>query len=158
MKEKNQSNIHNQYRSLLNESLGLLEWDILKTHLASFASTEMGKKAILDFEIPLDYESSQRLLNETIELNDLEKNLDKCISFSGVYDIEKNLDICFKGGVIDSSALLEIAETINSARQLKKILVNAELRPCISSVFNGLVKASRRYIFNGGGKNAKTVG
>ena len=37
------------------ESISLLEWDSLKTHLSSFASTEMGKRAILSFGIPSEY-------------------------------------------------------------------------------------------------------
>jgi len=61
--------------TLEEESISLLEWDSLKTHLSSFASTEMGKRAILSFDIPSEYESSKRLLNETIEINELEKCL-----------------------------------------------------------------------------------
>ena len=100
--------------------LSLLEWNTLKTQISSFASTKMGKKAILDFEIPTEYEISRRLLQETIEINDLEKKLDKSISFSSVFDIRKNIEICSKGGVISSYDLLEIAETIAASRYLKK--------------------------------------
>ena len=74
-----------------SESISLLEWDSLKTHLASFTSTEMGKRAILSFEIPSEYEKSKRLLNETVEITELENNLDKSISFSGVFDIVEKL-------------------------------------------------------------------
>ena len=86
--------------TLEEESISLLEWDSLKTHLSSFASTEMGKRAILSFDIPSEYEISKRLLNETIEITKLENNLDKSISFSGVFDISRNIEICSKGGVI----------------------------------------------------------
>ena len=103
MKEKSHYKNSFANRSLSEESISLLEWDTLKTHLSSFASTKMGKNAILDFEIPTEYEISKRLLQETIEINDLEKNLDKSISFSGVFDISKNIEICSKGGVISSS-------------------------------------------------------
>ena len=108
--------------TLEEESISLLEWDSLKTHLSSFASTEMGKRAILSFAIPSEYETSKRLLNETVEINELENNLDKSISFAGVFDISRNIEICSKGGVISSSELLEIAKTIAAARNLKKIL------------------------------------
>ena len=107
-------------KTLEEESISLLEWDSLKTHLSSFSSTEMGKRAILSFAIPAEYEASKRLLNETIEINDLENNLDKSISFSGVFDISRNVEICSKGGVILSSDLLEIAKTISAARNFKK--------------------------------------
>ncbi|MDC3119124.1 endonuclease MutS2 [Prochlorococcus sp. AH-716-K03] len=139
MKEK--SNYKNLFldRSLSEESIGLLEWDTLKTQLSSFASTNMGKNAILEFEIPTEYEISKRLLQETIEINELEKNIDKSISFSGVFDITKNIEICSKGGVITSYDLLEIAETITSAKDLKKVLLNFEERPFISSFVNRLI-------------------
>ena len=46
------------HRSLLEESISLLEWDNLKTQLSSFASTKMGENAILKSEIPTEYELS----------------------------------------------------------------------------------------------------
>ena len=124
MQEKSQSKKLFSEQTIENESIRLLEWDTLRTHLSSFASTEMGKKAILSFEIPSEYEVAKRLLNETIEITELENNLDKSISYSGVFDISRNIEICSKGGVISSSDLLEIAKTIASARNLKKIFLD----------------------------------
>ena len=115
MIDKNHYKNSFEHRSILEESISLLEWDNLKMQISSFASTKMGENAILDFEIPTEYEISRRLLQETIEINELENNLDKLISFSGVFDISKNIEICSKGGVINSSDLLEIAETISAA-------------------------------------------
>ena len=132
MQEKNHSKKSYSEKIIEDESISLLEWDSLKTHLSSFASTEMGKRAILSLEIPSEYEVAKRLLNETIEITDLENNLDKSISFSGVFDISRNIEICSKGGVISSSELLEIAQTISAARNLKKILLDFEQRPYIS--------------------------
>ena len=139
MIEKSYYKNSSDHRSLSEESIKLLEWDNLKAQLASFASTKMGENAILEFDIPSDYEISRRLLQETIEINELEKNLDKSISFSGVFDISKNIEICSKGGVINSSELLEIAETISAAKDLKKILLDFEQRPFISSFLNRLI-------------------
>jgi len=132
MQEKSYSKKSYSDNTLEEESISLLEWDSLKTHLSSFSSTEMGKRAILSFGIPSEYEASKRLLNETIEINELENNLEKLISFSGVFDISKNILICSKGGVISSSELLEIAKTIAAARNLKKIILGpfkSELNP-----------------------------
>ena len=100
MQEKGFSKQSYSDNTLEEESISLLEWDSLKTHLSSFASTELGKRAILSFCIPSEYEASKRLLNETIEINKLENNLDKSISFSGVFDISRNIEICSKEGVI----------------------------------------------------------
>ena len=139
MQEKSYSKKSYSDNTLEEESISLLEWDSLKTHLSSFASTEMGKRAILSFGIPSEYEASKRLLNETVEINELENNLDKSISFSGVFDISRNIEICSKGGVISSSELLEIAKTIAAARNLKKILLDFEQRPYISSFTKNLI-------------------
>ena len=92
MQEKSYSKKSFSDNTLEEESVSLLEWDSLKTHLSSFASTEMGKRAILSFCIPSEYEASKRLLNETIEINELENNLEKSISFSGVCDISRNIE------------------------------------------------------------------
>ena len=139
MQEK--SNSKNSYpnRSLSDESIDLLEWDTLKIHLASFASTRMGKRAILDLEVPIEYEVSRRLLNETVEIDDLENNLEKSINFSGVFEIRRNIEICSKGGVIGASDLLEIASTIAVAVQLKKLLLDLKKRPFISSFIKKLI-------------------
>ena len=139
MIEKSYYKNSSAHRSLSEESISLLEWDNLKMQISSFASTKMGENAILNFEIPNQYEISTRLLQETIEINELENNLDKLISFSGVFDISKNIEICSKGGVINSSELLEIAETISAAKDLKKILLDFEQRPFISSFLNRLI-------------------
>ena len=100
MQEKSYSKKSYSDNTLEEESISLLEWDSLKTHLSSFASTEMGKHAILSFSIPSEYDLSKRLLNETVEINKLENNLDKSISFSGVFDISRNIEICSKGGCL----------------------------------------------------------
>jgi len=139
MQEKSQSKNTYAETALEDESISLLEWDTLKAHLSSFASTEMGKKAILNFEIPSEYDISQRLLKETIEITELETNFDKSISFSDVFDISRNIQICSKGGVIFSTDLLEIAKTIAAARNLKTILLDFEQRPFISSLTKDLI-------------------
>ncbi|WP_041484441.1 endonuclease MutS2 [Prochlorococcus marinus] len=139
MQEKSYSKKSYSDNTLEEESISLLEWDSLKVHLSSFSSTEMGKRAILGFGIPSEYELSKRLLNETVEINELENNLDKSISFSNVFDISRNIEICSKGGVISSSELLEIAKTIAAARNLKKIFLDFEQRPYISSFTKNLL-------------------
>ena len=55
MQEKSYSKKSYSDKTLEDESLNLLEWNSLKTHLSSFASTEMGKRAILSFGIPSEY-------------------------------------------------------------------------------------------------------
>jgi len=84
MQEKSYSKKSYSDNTLEEESISLLEWDSLKTHLSSFASTEMGKQAILSFGIPSEYQASKRLLNETVEINELENRLNE------LHDYKKN--------------------------------------------------------------------
>ena len=126
-------------RNLANESIELLEWPLFKEQLASFASTPMGKNSILDFKIPSKLEDTQYLLDQTKEIFSLENEYDQSINFEGVFDIKKNTETCFKGGVISSFELLEIADTIAAARRLKKTIINPELRPKLSSLLEKLV-------------------
>ena len=58
MPEKSYSKKSFSENTLEEESISLLEWDSLKKHLSSFASTEMGKRSILSFVIPSEYELS----------------------------------------------------------------------------------------------------
>ena len=65
MQEKSHSKKSYSDNTLEEESISLLEWDSLKTHLSSFASTEMGKRAILSFKIPTEYEVAKRLIDSS---------------------------------------------------------------------------------------------
>ena len=124
MIEENNINKDSLVGNLTNESIELLEWPLLKKQLSSFASTPMGKKSIIDFEIPSRLEDTQYLLDQTKEIYSLENEHDQNIHFEGVFDIKKNTETCFKGGVISSVELLEIADTIAAARKLKKTIIN----------------------------------
>ena len=126
--------------NLLNkESIERLEWPILMKQVSLFASTDMGRKAIIEFEIPKKKDYSEKLLKETIEINQLEFEEKQNIDFSDVFDIQDNIGICFKGGVLNTRELLEIAKTISSARRLKKIIFNNSLRPILSLILDKLV-------------------
>ena len=62
-------NINKDYlvENLTKESIELLEWPLLKKQLSSFASTPMGKKSIIDFEIPTRLEDTQYLLDPQLK-------------------------------------------------------------------------------------------
>lgn len=139
MIEENNFNKESLERNLTNESIEILEWPLFKKQLSSFASTPMGKQSIIDFEIPSKLEQTQYLLDQTKEIYSLENEYNRNINFEGVFDIKKNTETCFKGGVINSIQLLEITDTIASARKLKKTISNFELRPKLSSLLEKLV-------------------
>ena len=125
--------------SLIEESYNLLEWSLLKKHLSTFSSTNMGKKSILNLQIPLTLKESIHLLDQTKEIDQLESEKQGDINLNGVFDIKNNIDICSKGGVVTAKDLLEIAETISSFKKLKKILYEPTARPIFSSIVEKLV-------------------
>ena len=125
--------------SLWKETLDVLDWDVLKKQIATFASTKYGEKAIIELEVPKNIEESLELLGETQEINKLESDLNVKISFAGFTQIKDKVDICMKDGVITSNDLLEILETLSCARKLKKIIFNPQLCPYLSSLANRLV-------------------
>ncbi len=139
MEEVNNSKNFVLSNKLAKESIELLEWPILREHLSTFASTSMGKQAIMALEIPLKLVDTQILLEQTKEINNLENESDQIINFDGVFDITKNVEKCFKGGIVSPTDLLEIAETISSSRRLKKIVYSSDLRPLLSKVFDELI-------------------
>tara|TARA_Y100001970_G_C14239775_1_gene864161 strand:+ start:285 stop:2699 length:2415 start_codon:yes stop_codon:yes gene_type:complete len=124
---------------LANESEELLEWNSLKKQLSSFASTPMGKRGILDIEIPRNFDVTERLLKETIEINNLEKENDTKLDFKGIFDIKENIKICSKGGILNAIELLQIAETIAASIRIKKVIINDDIRPILSSIVNKIV-------------------
>ncbi len=124
---------------LSNESEELLEWNTLKRQISTFSSTPMGKKEVLDTEIPKNFEVTKRLLKETIEINNLERENDNKLDFKGIFDIKKNIKICSKGGILNAIDLLQIAETIASSIRLKKIIINDDIRPILSSIVKKIV-------------------
>ena len=86
-------------RQIISESLDLLEWPTVCSHLATFAVTQQGRKKCESFDLPSDISLSQELLSQTLEIGSLDTSLDAGISFEGVHDLENVLFICSKGGV-----------------------------------------------------------
>ena len=127
------------FKLLRVDSLKLLEWHILKEQISTFSSTSIGRKSIIDFEVPQTLNQSLELLGETIEIYNLEFEANIQISLNGFHDIKDKIDVCFKGGVINADDLLEISQTLSCSRKLKKIIFNRELRPNLSLLMERLV-------------------
>jgi len=120
------------------ETLKILEWQILCEHLAEFASTEQGKiycKTLIPTQ-KLSY--ANKLLEETIEIGKLDKQIEGGISFRGVSDIDKIITFCQKGGIISGEELLKVANNLAAMRRLKQLIDDSENRPVISKLFTNL--------------------
>ncbi len=120
--------------SIFLETLELLEWPLLCNHLSKFASTKDGESECKNLTLPTDFIISQLRLEETLEMLALDGLKDGGLSFKGVHQIGDILSRCKKGGIASGLELLEIAETLASARSLRRQIINPDLRPTLSNL------------------------
>ena len=92
---------HNDFKKIqiISESLDLLEWPTVCSHLSTFALTQQGRKKCKSFDLPLDISLSEELLCQTLEIGALDSFLDGGISFQCIYDLGNILFICSKWGI-----------------------------------------------------------
>ncbi len=120
------------------ESLKLLEWPTVCSHLSTFAVTDQGRKKCESFDLPLDISVSQELLCQTLEIGALDGFLDGGISFQGVHDLGDILLICSKGGVATGEDLLQVTDTLRAARKLRKLIFDQLTRPRLSELLKDI--------------------
>ena len=123
----------------VQETLDLLEWPRVCDHLASFASTGMGRDAARNLVLPESLEASQLRLAETVEMAVLDDLTEGGLSFRGVQDLTPVLLRCSKGGVASGEELLAVAETLAAARRLRRQIDEPELRPACSALIDTMV-------------------
>ncbi len=111
------------------ETLNLLDWGRLCLHLSKFASTENGRAECMNFVLPININESKTRLGETLEIGELDLNLEGGISFKGIYNLGHTLTRCSKGGVVISENLLKVAQTLSAARRIRRQIIDLELRP-----------------------------
>ena len=78
----------------VQETLELLEWPRVCDHLASFASTGMGRDAARSLVLPDSLEASKQRQAETVEMAVLDDLTEGGISFRGVRDLTPVLLHC----------------------------------------------------------------
>ncbi|KGG13150.1 MULTISPECIES: endonuclease MutS2 [Prochlorococcus] len=120
------------------ETLDLLDWHILCSHLSTFAHTSQGKRKCNSFVIPTDIDTTQRRLSETLEILLLDETLEGGLSFLGVHDLDEIISHCFKGGVATGEELLKIAETLRAGRRIRRMIEDVAVRPVTSSLVANL--------------------
>ncbi len=123
---------------IILESLELLEWPTVCSHLSTFAVTKQGRNKCKSFDLPLDISLSQELLCQTLEIGSLDISLDGGISFEGVHDLSNILLVCSKGGVAIGEDLLKVADTLRAARKLRKLIFEQLIRPRLSELLKDI--------------------
>ena len=121
------------------ETLDLLEWPLVCEHLSSFASTRMGRDAARTLILPNSIHASRTALAETVELITLDELSDGGLSFRGVGDLRPVVLRCSKGGTASGEDLLGVAETLATARRLRRQIDDPELRPTCTALIETMV-------------------
>ncbi|MAR06056.1 MAG: endonuclease MutS2 [Cyanobium sp. NAT70] len=121
------------------ETLELLEWPLVCQHLASFASTTMGRMAARSLPLPADIHRTRTNLTETVELISLDDLSEGGLSFRGVHDLTPVVLRCSKGGTASGEELLAVASTLATARRLRRQIDEPELRPACSALLETMV-------------------
>ncbi|QQE67106.1 endonuclease MutS2 [Leptolyngbya sp. BL0902] len=103
------------------ETLNLLEWPRLCQHLSTFAATKLGALAVQNLAIPATQAESETLLTQTREVYWLDQHTTG-LSFGGIRDITAPLERANRQGILSGEELLDIATTLNGARQLRRAI------------------------------------
>lgn len=109
-----------------------LEFDKVKSMLASKAATFLGKQSINAIQIESDFAKVKRLQEETAEaLRLLDEG--RRFPFGGAYNIVADVKRAELGSILDSEALLHILTTAQALRAMKEFLmVNNETVPILA--------------------------
>lgn len=124
---------HNSLPAIQEEALELLGWPELCQHLAGFASTTMGRQALLRLSLPADLSRSQELQQETRELLERDQQLEGGLDFRGVVDLNPLVERCCKGGIATGEALLGVATTMAAVRKLRRRINDPQRLPVTSA-------------------------
>lgn len=103
------------------ETLQLLDWPRLCQHLSTFAATKLGALAAQGLQIPTTQAESESLLAQTREVYWLDQHTTG-LSFGGIRDITAPLERANRQGMLSGEELLDIATTLNGARQLRRAI------------------------------------
>ncbi len=120
--------------SIASEALDLLEWPRLSGQVASFTSTEAGRRHCQALPLPHSWAESRDLLAETTELLGLDGVLEGGLSFRGIAAIAPTVLRCAKGGMAGGEELLALAGTLAAARRLRRQIEDPDLRPMCSAL------------------------
>ena len=112
-----------------DESLNLLEWPQISAHVLNYASTPLGRAALCSsstgLHIPETRAASERLLAETREVYLIEYTLCRPLNFSGVHDVLPLVGLALKGQTLQGMQLINVAETLASARKIRRHIEGA---------------------------------
>ncbi|KAL6756776.1 hypothetical protein V8C86DRAFT_3018742 [Haematococcus lacustris] len=103
-------------------TLAMLEWPLLCSHLADFASTRAGKRACAQLLPPASPYESEQLLRLTRATTMLEVNFTTALDFGGINTVDsaRALTRANKGGVCTPGQLRAVASLVTGVEKLRK--------------------------------------
>ncbi len=108
-----------------DKTLKTLEYYKIINLLEDKAESQLGKDMVRDMKPIVNLETIERLQEETNEAyNILVKR--SAPPLFGIYDLESSINRVVKGGVLDPSSLLKVADSLRVCRRLKSYLKNSE--------------------------------
>ncbi len=117
-----------------SETLELLEWSRLRTHLATFAATKLGAVAARNLYPSKTQEATLQLLAQTKEVYELELKLISGLPFEGIQDIGESLERAELQGLLSGDELLSIATTLFGVRRLRRMIDDQEDVPVLTEL------------------------
>ena len=106
-------------------SLRVLEYDAVRKHLRAHAASSLGKELAERLEPASDFEQVRTLLAETRQARALTAGAGR-VPLGGVFDIRAQVMNAERGGVLTERDLLDVANTVYSARRMRGFLLKAE--------------------------------
>ncbi|CAL5224634.1 g7352 [Coccomyxa viridis] len=105
----------------------ILEWPRLCSHVAAFASTTLGRKAVLELQVPPTHAETERLLAETRAMDVLEAELAADLDFGGISTSQAadGVKRAQRGGMLTGAMLTAVASLLTGATRLQRGIISA---------------------------------
>lgn len=128
------------------ESLALLEWPAITQRVLRSASSELGRRQLLDstnanhLHIPATRAESEELLQHTREMLRLRSILATPLDFKYARNIVPMANLAAKGRVLNGEELLSIGRTLAVARTIRRAIVDApaDITPALRALVEPL--------------------
>ncbi len=107
-------------------TLRVLEYDEVRKRLRAHASSSLGKELAEALSPATEFKQVQRLLTETTQARALLAGAGR-VPLGGVSDVRAQVMNAERGGVLAERDLLDVANTVYSARRMRGFLMKAEV-------------------------------
>lgn len=110
---------------IATRALKTLEYDKVRTQVASYCTSSLGKDTITDLVPQTDYAQVVKLLEETQEGLDILR-VKANVPMGGIFDVRPSARRAQIGGILSAMELMEISSTIRASRILREFIEDLE--------------------------------